>query len=146
GTYSWNDSRVKFSTFGLDHPGKSFLRAPSHTANVNATYAYGGTSLTLVANYVGTTLQPLASEDIVYEEMYKRIKTYLPLEGVPRIMWSSPGYVKSNLSASHRLSPSVSATLHVNNLGNSYGSEVGFINPTLGRQTSLGVSLRFPQQ
>jgi hypothetical protein len=58
-----------------------------------------------------------------------------------------PGYVKSDLAVSQRLSPWVSLTINVNNLGNSFGSESDYAaNEGLGRTSNIGLSLRFPKR
>ena len=56
-----------------------------------------------------------------------------------------PGYVKSDFAMSQRLTNGATFLVNVVNLGNNFASDAGTLIPTLGRQTSFGLSLKFPK-
>src|SRR5690606_1273071 len=98
--------------------GQTFLQIPTHTGNLTASAAYGGTSVTLVANYIGGVVKHIDDNMIVYEWNRARIKAYAIRGYIPPYTpVARAGYLKSDLAASHRLSSSVSVTLNVVNLG-----------------------------
>jgi outer membrane receptor for ferrienterochelin and colicin len=143
GAYSWTDSRV---TPRVGVPS-TFTWLPTHTGSVGLDYARGGTTIALNTSYVGKSVQALAFTSI--DQMMNvyglaRLPEYLPRRVYVATSVGDPGYAKSDLVATHRLNRAVTATLNVMNLTNSFQSDASMINPTLGRQTTFGLSLRYP--
>jgi outer membrane receptor for ferrienterochelin and colicin len=148
GTYSLMDSRIlslrpSSSETGY-YRGMRFLNLPSHTGNITATYAMGGTSVTVVTNYVGSANRSSSDYSTAFSQL--RLMVYTPRATGFQSQMVNPGYVKSDVTASHRLSSALSATFNVTNLGNNFGNDYRNMWPTLGRQTALGLSLRYPSK
>jgi hypothetical protein len=147
GTYSWDDSKVTswYGTVASETNG-AFVGVPTHTGNVTVSYGYGGTSMTFVTNYVGSSLQYGCATNPELARLFARIRAYTERVVSPcRRIAPNLGYAKSDLAVSQRLSRWASASLNVMNLGDNYASDVTDQFPSLGRQTLLGVSLRFPR-
>jgi outer membrane receptor protein involved in Fe transport len=148
GTYSWNDSRVlavsPLYTGNLTR-GRSFTGLMTHSGYASATYAYGGTSIVGSMSYVGATLVDSRPVMVFYDALYSRTKMYVDRFGVRTFFSSKPGYAKSDLAISQRVNAWASATLNVNNLANSFQSDAYEYYPSLGRQTTVGMTLRFPR-
>jgi hypothetical protein len=53
------------------------------------------------------------------------------------------GYVMSDLNASQRFSAHVDGVLQLQNLTNHYSSEVGVNRAVIGRQTKVGMRVRY---
>jgi outer membrane cobalamin receptor len=144
GTYSWSDTRVLSSNLRASSTyvrGYSLFSIPTHTGNVTATYAYGGTSVTAVTNYIGSFATSKVNE-LSDLNSYSRIKTYLDCIRSCGGGYYVRGNVRSDLAVMQRLTPWASATINVTNLGNHQRSESYGRYPTLGRQTLFGISLR----
>jgi hypothetical protein len=152
GTYSWIDSRIRYRNtnaggiiFPFD-PSGSFVGLPTHTGNFTLTYAAGGTSLTWATNYTGRAIGRNDTDISMLRRDRARINTYYERLKFTFGYRPTLSYVKSNVGVSHRMNGWTSATLNVTNVTNDFTSDAGDMFPSLGRQTLLGLSLRFPRR
>jgi len=152
GTYSWTDSRVlavNSQYSGSYHRGQTFALVPTHTGNVIASFAHGGASATMTANYMGSVVADNYNNEYTgllgYGIGASRIQMYLPRKRSVSTVLPQPAYVKTDIAASQRLTPWASFTVNIINLSNSFHGESIYFEPALGRQTSFGISLRTPR-
>jgi outer membrane cobalamin receptor len=152
GTYSWTKSRVigitpKYRAALADdpmyQPGASFQFLPEHTWALGVTYANQRNTVAL--NFTGTG-ELLGYGNTFY---YERLSSFVRLQANRYIYnafgWNqmNRGYVLADLNATRRLSPAVDAMVQVQNIGDVYGNDVDASQATIGRQTKIGVRLRY---
>jgi len=153
GVYSWTKSR----SLGISTPlppayvsrfftkGASFDYLPEHTWSVGVTYSQARATVALTATGAGQArvdrndfYMSTLSENIRLQSNRPRIQiddqNYTPMRA---------GYASSDLTASYRLTPSVDAALTVLNLGNYYAKDRTAELATIGRQSKVGLRMRF---
>jgi hypothetical protein len=128
-------------------PGVAFTGIPTHAANLTAGFARGGTSVTVVTNYVGDMYNKWTQDNsFSFNNFYARFQMYVDRYTNRNLNVLRPAYAKSDVAVSQRITSSASFTVNIVNVGNNFGAESGSLNPALGRQTSMGVSLRYPRR
>lgn len=153
GTYSWTKSRLigitesfrsRFdaSTYPTYQAGYSFTNFPEHTWATSVTYAKSATRLALNLN--GTGFQFRLRDDLYYAVNNRRLPSTRPRTSIPSVFRPfGSGYTMADLNASHRLSSRMETVLQVHNLTDFYRSDRSSQYATMGRQTSVGVRIRW---
>lgn len=145
GTWSWSRSRTKYSPYD-QLVNQEPVNLPSHYHSGSVSYAVGTTSVSLNAYYTGSSRRQYYYQENIQSSSRARLPMY---RDIAQITWNNgytyfgaPGYVKFDLNAMKRLRSWVDATIHVNNVGNSFASDRGSALPSLGRKTTLGFTIR----
>ncbi len=111
-------------------------------------YAHGGSAVTLVTNYIGQMMNDGGQGPgllMLYQEYYNsRVRVYNYRGTVLDMAYMEPGYVKSDLSLTHRLHPKITAIINITNLGNTAHSDLYWLSPALGRVSTFGLLIRLP--
>lgn len=156
GTYSWTKSRMiglsrgfqKKTVSGINAakfaPGASFGYLPEHTWATSLTYSRSLTSIMFNVNGTGFLFR--GNEDELSNSVSTgiRLLNTRPRTGVPtNYRPVAPGYVMMNLNASQRFSHRVEGTLQINNLTNFYQNDYSPRYAVIGRQSNLGVRVRW---
>jgi len=154
GTYSWTKSRVggitpkyrylfPVQSYPQYQPGATFQYIAEHTWAFGVTYVGMGTTVGL--NVTGNG-QIRESENFFYlQYLSPAIRLDQNRRNVTFPLYSNmnQGYALTALTATHRVSSHVEGVLQIQNLLNDYhNDEVGRV-PVMGRQSSVGLRLRF---
>jgi outer membrane receptor protein involved in Fe transport len=152
GTYSWTKSRIIGMTpkYRAQFPqyvvGAPFALMPEHTYSIGVRYVTAATLVGLDLQGQGFTLGTGANGEATWAWLDRPPR--LPNE-VPRVLdipqiahFVLPGYTKTNLTASRRLTTSCEGILQVDNLLNSYAGDYNALKAEIGRQTKLGLRIR----
>ncbi len=155
-TYSWTKSRVlgvtpqyrAFFTSPTFSRGQTFDLLPEHTWATDLSYSRLGTSIMLNIGGVGQTFRDLTSTNLDIETNRSFLRTpaqdsYRFFPQGQSLRMPVPGYTTANMNASHRFSDVVETTLQIVNLTDAYHNDYTALYPTLGRQSRLGVRVRF---
>jgi outer membrane receptor protein involved in Fe transport len=154
GTYSWTKSRVigiteKYRQLFTDayyrqyQPGASFSYFPEHTWALGTTYDQSKTTISLTVTGNGR-VRTFANEFM---------KRYLRATRLPDNQWRTLGdsdypsfvdpYAMADLTGTRRVSSRVDATLEVRNLTNLYRNDADASFAIIGRQSKVGVRVRW---
>jgi len=155
GTYSWTKSRVlgvdpKYrSFFSADgYPqyqvGATFAYLPEHTWALEVAYARPRTRVAINVNGIGQLVNK--ANDFFEQNLNDGIR--LPndhLRVTTTYLYTSfnQGYATADLNASYRLSAGAEGVLQVQNLSDHYANDFDARYASLGRQTKLGLRVRF---
>lgn len=154
-TYSWTKSRVigitpRYRSLLVDRafiPGQTFDFIPEHTGALSVSYAQHATSVSLNVSGSGTTSRPVSQTDLdrgTASSIRLRMRGAYKINSIPDV-YRQPvaGYATANMNATHRFSDRISTTLQISNLADYYRNDVDIYYPTPGRQTNIGLSLRW---
>jgi len=161
GTYSWTKSRVIGVTeafrfrfppgsflYRYYAPGSTFDFLPEHTWAWVTSYTNAKTTLSLSINGVGSLRSgatPLLLEHLdpgsirLNQNVYNMSALYTLQAYIP----TNHGYALADLNASQRINRMVEGTLQLQNVGNSYKNDTDASFASMGRQTKLGLRVRF---
>jgi outer membrane receptor protein involved in Fe transport len=152
GTYSWTKSRVigvtpKYRSLlqgGLYQVGRSVQTLAEHTWALTFSYVQARSSVSLNVNGIGPMMR--FENELTAAIDYSRLYQDKPRTSNP---WSSansyptPGYTQADLNVAHRLSNTIEGVLQVQNLSNYYHNDYNERFATIGRQTKVGMRVRF---
>jgi len=156
GTYSWTKSRIigitpKYralypaTSYPQYRQGAPFDYLPEHTWALGITYASSASTLGLNVN--GRARTTIDRNDFYTQHLSGNIR--LPQN---RLIVSnsryqyvnvSAGYALTSLVATHRVSTRLEGLLQVDNLLNHYQNDVSGAYASMGRQSNVGLRLRF---
>jgi len=155
GTYSWTKSRIIGITpkyraqFPQYTPGAVFGLMPEHTYAISIRYAHRNTTMSWdmqgqglrYMNGIGGIGVPTALERA-------QSSTRLGANGAPIYIYQPDigrqhGYMLSDLNASQRFSNAIEGIVQIMNLTNSYDALVSPDFAAMGRQTKVGVRIRY---
>jgi len=155
GTYSWTKSRVLGVTplykqlLGENTaytPGQTFNDLPEHTWAVTTTYAVGRTTASVHVDGIGKASGCYAFCSGIKNPIGKGLRLWANQStGVlvnPGLEFR-PGYATVDVGAVQHLTPRMDGVLHVSNLANRYDIDSNVLAAVLGRQTRLGLRIRW---
>jgi len=151
GTYSWTKSRIigvdaryRQLVFNRYEIGAPFRLLPEHTWAVGATYARAQTTVSFNVNGTGMVPNYYNSFYAQYLRGNMRLsQNLLHMNGDNDYKNFNKGYALADLTASHRIASRVESVLQVQNLANHYTNDFAGDFATIGRQTKLGLRVRF---
>jgi outer membrane receptor protein involved in Fe transport len=153
GTYSWTKSRVigitpKYRALFATKPeysaGATFRFLPEHTWAMGVSYAKARTNLGVNLNGVGSAV--VIGDELYYLNLTSDIRLQQnlgKLNASGLYVRNRPGYTISSLNASHRMSSHIDGVLQIQNLMDAYHADRSAGFATMGRQSTLGLRLRF---
>jgi len=150
GTFSWNKSRLigitpkyrwQFPQFVV---GATFASIPEHTWALGVTYLHGGTRISYNLQGQGIVL---ATSDATYLDrvgLDYRLNLNKPRMAIPDAYSEVyPGFAIGDLNVSQQFTTRVEGVLQMHNLTNSYKSDIIPTEAQAGRQTGLGLRIRW---
>jgi len=162
-TYSLTKSRLigitpryrKFFPYLV--PGQSFVDVPEHTYAMAVTYSSSATSLSVNLQGQGVVWRPGFNQSTFGSDNCPAIcrgyQTRLTANYAPRvtdlfyrhdIFYSAfPGYARADVNLNQRVTSWLEGTLQLNNVTNTYASDLSQGYAVPGRQETLGLRLRF---
>jgi len=153
GTYSWTNSRVlgvlpKYrhlfsppSSYPDQQPGASFYFLPEHTWALNVTYAVAGSMIGVNVNGIGQIVNEGTMLSLLHFYGSRLMQNNWNMQ--PSNYHSmNPGYITSDLNASHHIASRVEGVLQIQNLTNHYANDFRADYAVMGRQTQLGFRVR----
>jgi len=159
-TYSWTKSRIigvtpKYRSHFPDLvPGQPFEDVPEHTYAVSISYSNAATQLSLNVQGQGTawrtSFDPGENSEAC-NELCRETLARLRIQYSPRMTSFGsmglrslfPGYAKADLNLTQRVTSWLDGTLQVNNVMDSYRSDLSQGYGVPGRQGTLGLRMRF---
>ena len=150
-TYSWTKSRIigitpKYRTqFPQYVPGGVFQFVPEHTYALSMQYTTAATTLSFDVQGQGLLyLDRYAGDPLANLVDQTRLRSLAPVFSLPFTYVSrGPGYATADVNASRRLSAHLDGVLQIQNLANSYKNDVSGYNAAIGRQTKVGLHVRW---
>jgi outer membrane receptor protein involved in Fe transport len=152
GTYSWTKSRVigitpqyakLFVTNALYQVGRPFDYLPEHTWALTQAYARRATNVALTLNGHG---QFYKGRDYLSFNATTpwRDPSYKLRQNVPSFYRAlGPKHVTADLNAAQRFTAGIEGIVQVQNLTNYYQEDIDVAFPTIGRQSKIGVRVKF---
>jgi len=155
GTYSW----VKTRSLGLTpkfrsqfptadypdyQPGATFRFLPEHTWGLSTSYTHAATSATLAMTGAGKA--PMYATRLLETHLTGFIRLQQDRYNMRGGYGYTPignRYVMADLTVLHRVSSAAELLGQVQNISDSYNNDVAYGSPVMGRQTRIGVRLRF---
>lgn len=151
GTYSWTKSRVlgvtpRYRALLTDSkftPGRPFDYLPEHTWALGLTYARNSTTVGLMVNGIGM-LYKHWDDARISASAGNRLFTSRSRINAPNIYRSmGAGYSIADLNATHRFGSHIDAVLQIHNLNNYSQNDFSGLYAAIGRQSKLGLRVRF---
>jgi len=154
GTYSWTKSRTigvnpKYRAYFASEyhgdqyaPGATFQFLAEHTWAFGLTYALGGTTVGLNFNGIGQLRNfesAFYDQHLIYSIRLQQNRWNVTAPYVSM----NPSYTLADLNAAHRFTSTVEGVLQMQNVGNYYQNDESAYAATLGRQTKVGLRVRF---
>jgi outer membrane receptor for ferrienterochelin and colicin len=154
GTYSWTKSRVlgldpqyalKFpaASYPSYQPGATFQHVAEHTWALGVTYARAGTTVALTANGTGEMVGYGNQLSLLHTSSAMRLMNDRWRVAPSVYETAKPAYMLADLMASHRITAGVEGLLQISNLADRYESDAGSSYAVIGRQTKVGLRMRF---
>lgn len=153
GTYSWVKSRIigvtpKYKALLSDSRYQLGLPAnnvPEHTWALSVGYAHANSSASLFVNgtgplYSSAFLADALSLATTADNRFLNNRVRMTLVNYRALL---PSYNTVDLTMNHRFSSRADAIAQVNNLGNAYNNDLSSWYPTIGRQSKLGLRIRY---
>jgi hypothetical protein len=153
GTYSWTKSRVigvtpkwraQMSYTADFQVGRPFDYLPEHTWAMTLAYARTATNVLVTLNG-SSQAYTLGGDRFTIDDQYGiRLLGNVRRMNIPEgyHAWR-PGYTTADLNASRQISSAIEGVVQIHNLTNFYQNDVSTGFPTMGRQTNVGLRLRF---
>jgi hypothetical protein len=127
-------------------PGATFNFLPEHTWAIGTSYIHAQTTVTFNVTGTGQIRLPPGSNGFYYQNLSSGIR--LPVHN--RLRMDSDGYVDfiggyalADMTATRRLTASMEGVLQIQNLADHYTNDLDAGFAAIGRQTKIGVRLRF---
>jgi outer membrane receptor protein involved in Fe transport len=152
GTYSWTKSRVigitpqyraLLGSNTLYEVGRPFDYLPEHSWALTEIYARRATTVSLTLNGHGQFYKArdylAANANTTWRDPNYRLRQNIPTFYRPL----GPSHATADFNAAQRISSSIEAILQVQNLANYYQEDIDITLPAMGRQSKVGVRLRF---
>jgi hypothetical protein len=124
--------------------GATFRYLPEHTWALGGSYASGATSVDV--NFSGAGMLYRPTNELYYAISAVRLRTMVSRAVVPSLPsggYPALGYVMTDVNVSRKISPVINAVAQIQNLTNRYRNDLSPHYASIGRQTKLGVRIRY---
>lgn len=124
-------------------PGRPFDYVPEHTWAFGITYAHNRSTASL--NLIGVGMLYKSDVGLVLAaNTNNRLQNNIPRTALPVVYRSQgSGYVTADLNATRRVGTRIDLLVQALNLTNYYQNDFGFSYPSIGRQTKVGMRIRW---